>query len=135
MVRLLLICSLLLIGVGLTGYFGATPDPEKGRSVTALIPSFIGVAMLLAGLVSLKESLRKHGMHVAAAVSLIGLLGVLGRLPKAIGGYSENPDGPLVLGVFVATALILLVFLVAAIRSFVVARLLKKKQPEAPPAA
>jgi hypothetical protein len=72
-------CALALIGIGLYAYLGGTPEPETGSvSKTALIPAFFGAALMLcAVVVILKESLRKHVMHLAA---MIGLLGAVGGL-------------------------------------------------------
>jgi uncharacterized membrane protein len=67
--------GVLLILVGLAGYFGTGTE-----SVTALIPAFVGLPLLLLGLLALKESLRKHAMHAAAAVGLLGFLASAGRL-------------------------------------------------------
>src|SRR5262245_44127545 len=72
--------GLALIGYGLFLYFAQNPD----KSPTALIPAFFGVAFLLLGvLASLKDSLRKHAMHLAAAIGLFGCIAGLGMgLPK-----------------------------------------------------
>jgi Co/Zn/Cd efflux system component len=67
--------GLLLIALGLWGYLGAEAEH---RSVTALIPAFLGLALALLGALALKDGYRKHAMHTAA------LLGTLGFLAAAI---------------------------------------------------
>src|SRR5581483_1239793 len=66
----------LLIGLGAWGYLGAEAEH---RSVTALIPAFFGLALVLLGLLAFKEHLRKHVMHLAAMIGLIGLAVPLAR--------------------------------------------------------
>ena len=64
---------LVLLGVG--SYLGT------GRtSVTALIPAFFGVLFLLFAWLARNESMRKHVMHVAMLVALIGIAGTASRL-------------------------------------------------------
>ena len=64
---------LVLLGVG--SYLGT------GRtSVTALIPAFFGVLFLLFAWLARTESMRKHVMHVAMLVALVGIAGTASRL-------------------------------------------------------
>jgi hypothetical protein len=64
---------LVLLGVG--SYLGT------GRtSVTALIPAFFGVLFLLFAWLGRTESMRKHVMHVAMVVALVGIAGTASRL-------------------------------------------------------
>ena len=51
--------GLVLIALGLGSYFGTGQ-----ASVTALIPAFFGLPLLLLGLVALKERMRKNAMHM-----------------------------------------------------------------------
>lgn len=106
--------ALGLIVLGLVTYF-ATGQ----ASVTSLIPAFFGAALALCGLLALRARLRKHAMHAAAAVALLGAVGALARAVPGLGA-----DGPLrwatvsqlVMGVG------LLVYVALAVRSFVRAR-------------
>jgi len=59
----------LLILVGLGGYLAA-----ESQSPTALIPAGFGLILAMLGAVALKDSLRKHAMHAAAALGLLGCL-------------------------------------------------------------
>ncbi|MEM1435761.1 MAG: hypothetical protein AAGG11_17005 [Pseudomonadota bacterium] len=103
---------LFLIGVG--GWLLAGQS-----SVTALIPAFFGIPLLIAGLVALNEGRRRHAMHAAAVVALLGAGGSLSRALPALGG-----DEPLRLATQsqLLTGLVLVVFLVLCIRSFIAAR-------------
>ena len=79
MARAAILFGVLLIILGLVGYFSPTTlgdVGEKGVSPTALIPAGVGAILLLCGLiVEFKPTTRKHVMHLAAAVGLIGALG------------------------------------------------------------
>lgn len=67
--------GLLLAVIGIVSYVGT------GRtSVTALIPAFFGAAFLLLAYVARNEAARKHAMHVAMLVALVGIAGTASRL-------------------------------------------------------
>ena len=67
-----LICGALLVLVGIVGYGTSEVQPPP---VTALIPAFFGAVLVLCGVLAFKDSLRKHVMHLAAMVGLVGALG------------------------------------------------------------
>lgn len=68
----------LLIAEGVGFYLGT------GRqSLTALIPAGFGAAILLLGLIALRDSLRRHAMHLAAALGLLGVLAPIVRMAQA----------------------------------------------------
>lgn len=79
--------GIVLILLGLVGYFGT------GRvSITALIPAFFGAVFIILALVARSEAARKHAMHAAVALALIGLLATLVRLLPAIAaGHLTRP--------------------------------------------
>lgn len=111
----------VLIVLGLGAYLGS-----ESRSVTALIPAFLGVLYLVAGLLSRQVKWHKHAMHAAAVVALLGLFGTFSgllALPQLFAGTSERPLAVLVQSV---TAVLSLIFLIFAVRSFVTARQQRK---------
>jgi len=88
-------------------------------SLTALIPSCIGIVFTLLALLAQRESLPRHMMHAAVALALIGALGVLARaVPAAIAGDAMRPA---VLSQL-ATAAVLLFYVRAGVQSFIAAR-------------
>ncbi len=110
--------GILLIITGLVPYF-------MSGSKTALIPAYIGVVYVLGGGISLAAAgLRKHLMHVLAALALLlGLATAAMGVPKLVqllGGAEVKL--PLAAWSQSITALLLFVFLGLAIRSFVRAR-------------
>lgn len=107
----------LLILIGVIGYVISMANART--SVTALIPAFFGIVFLLLGyLARAKEGLRKHVMHGAVLLAIIGLLAVAGRLVSKIGEFSLTPAYI----AQVVTALVFLGFIVMAVRSFISAR-------------
>lgn len=107
-----------MIVLGLAGYV-----LTGMQSWTALIPCFFGVLIGASGLLALaKPDLRKHAMHAAAGVALIGLAGT-GRAATAIGtvfdGTAKRPEAVVAQ---TAMAVLCVVFLALCIKSFIDAR-------------
>jgi hypothetical protein len=76
---------LMIIGIGSYVLTGRT-------SVTALIPAFFGIVFVLLAYVARNEAARKHAMHVAVALALVGAIASLGRaIPAAMGGQLTRP--------------------------------------------
>ncbi len=118
MFRIALVYGTLLTLLGLGGYFGS------GRaSVTALIPAFFGIPVILCGVLAMREEARKHAMHVAAALGFLSLLASGVRLTMAL---AKGGGRPLAVGSLATMAILSLVFLALCVRSFVVARLRRK---------
>jgi F0F1-type ATP synthase assembly protein I len=67
-----LISAILLIVVGVMGYAQQAAD---AKSPTALIPAAIGGVLAVCGLLAFNDKARKHAMHFAAVVGLVGMLG------------------------------------------------------------
>ena len=109
-------CVLIALGVG--SYLGT------GRgSVTALIPAFFGLPLALLGVVALNEGLRKHAMHAAAAIGLLGFLGAargFAKLPALLSG--GEVEKPVAAYAQITMSLVCLVFLVLCVKSFIKAR-------------
>jgi nitrate/nitrite transporter NarK len=62
--------GVLLIALALAAFFGTGTV-----SWTALIPSFVGLPLVILGRLALNEHWRKHAMHAAVIIGLIGFLG------------------------------------------------------------
>ncbi len=108
----------ILILIGAIGYiYGLTMTAYA--SPTALIPAFFGLVLLVLGYVARsKEHLRKHLMHAAVVVALLGFLASAGRLISKIGEIQLTTA-------FlsqIAMALTCLIFVIISIRSFIDAR-------------
>jgi hypothetical protein len=111
---------------GLGQYFGT----GEARSITVWIPSWVGTALIVCGLLALKGSWLKHAMHAAAMIGLLGLLAALSRvIPKLIAlGRGEELQSPHVESFHsqVAMAVLCGVFVVVCVRSFIAARKRRK---------
>src|SRR5579862_2378516 len=81
MAKTTIIFAVLLIALGLTGYFYT-----GHQHPTALIPMWFGLAMAVFGFLAMSpsESRRKLFMHINVT---IGLIGFLGAFIEAIRGY------------------------------------------------
>ncbi|MDI1243402.1 MAG: hypothetical protein PSX80_15930 [bacterium] len=109
--------GVVLILLGIIGYVIAVTN--NNASVTALIPAFFGAVLAALGLLSqLKEGWRKHLMHVAVIVALLGFIATAGRLLSRLGELQASP-AVISQGLM---AIVCLVFVVLAIRSFAAAR-------------
>lgn len=107
----------LLILVGVIGY--AYGMSAGAGSLTALIPAAIGAVMAILGFAARgSEGLRKHLMHAAVVVALLGFIATAGRL---LSRFSELTMSPAVMSQ-AATAVLCLIFMILAIRSFAAAR-------------
>ncbi|MGE0041732.1 MAG: hypothetical protein AB7H88_14810 [Vicinamibacterales bacterium] len=107
--------GILLILLGLASYM------LTGRtSITALIPAFFGIVFVVLAFLGRQEHLRKHVMHAAVAVGLLGLLATLGRLVPALAAGGD-PMRPAALSQAVM-ALLLAVYVALGVKSFIDAR-------------
>ena len=82
--------GLLLVVLGLGGYFGT-----RRVSKTALIPAFIGLPILILGLVALSETATRPAIIAATIVAILGFCGAARGLPKLVkmltGATVERP--------------------------------------------
>ncbi|MFN5322145.1 MAG: hypothetical protein ACK5D7_11795 [Planctomycetota bacterium] len=144
--------GLLLTALGLVGYFGSDPavitaEPapaaaaaegaaaadggaaavKTGRSKTALIPSVFGLLLLICGTLGLDERLRKHAMHAAATVGLVGFLAAGARLVSKMGDVlSGNISRPM--WFIILMSVLCLAYVLLSVRSFIQARRARNSQ-------
>ncbi len=109
--------GVVLIVLGLAGYF------LTGMvSVTALIPAFFGAAMALLGLAARDGRRRRHVMHFAVLVALLGFLGTVRGLLQIGSAFDGTAARPAAVIAQAIMAVLTLGYLVMAIRSFTAAR-------------
>jgi hypothetical protein len=119
--KVTLVFAVLLIALGLAGYFGT-----GALHRTALIPTWFGLALGLFGLLAISpsESRRKLFMHINVT---IGLLGFIGAAVEAARGYlhaqsaGTAPDQIALASKLTMTGL-LLIYVILCVRSFIAAR-------------
>ena len=98
-------------------------------SFTALIPAFFGIVLAGLGfLAKSSESMRKHAMHAALLLALLGLAGSFSGLMALIGAlFGIIPERMNAAVSQSIMAVLCIIFLIAGIKSFVAAR---KEQKE-----
>jgi hypothetical protein len=126
--------GIVLIVLGVGGYFGT-----DRASWTALIPAFLGGPLLLLGLLALKDNLRKHAMHAAVVLGLLGFLGTIPGLVKLVKmAFGVAPERPVAVYMQSIMAVLCGLFVVLCVRSFIAARRSRarsaaaREQPPAP---
>jgi hypothetical protein len=119
--------GIVLVALGV-GFFLATGQEHP----TALIPAGFGTILALLGVIALKDSLRKHAMHLAAMVGLIGFLVpavmAVPKVPALLAGEAARPAAVVEQLIMAALGL---VFVLSCVRSFIVAR--RNRARQAPP--
>jgi hypothetical protein len=110
--------GVVLIVLGVAGYVAS-----GAVSITALIPAIFGVVLAALGALARNEGMRKHAMHGAVLVGLLGFLGSargLLQLPALMsGGDVARPAAVIAQSVM---AILMLLFVVLCVRSFINAR-------------
>ncbi|MDA1184131.1 MAG: hypothetical protein O2930_05740 [Acidobacteria bacterium] len=83
-------------------------------SPTALIPAWFGLPLVVLGYLSRSEAMRKHAMHAAATIALVGFGGAVFSLMRTPAGPSSA------MATFSQAAMVLLmaVFVGLCVRSF-----------------
>jgi hypothetical protein len=117
MTRLTVVIGAVLVVLGIVTY-----AVTAAASVTALIPSLVGVLLLLCAAVARKPAWHRHGIHAALVVALLGALGTLMnvvRIGEVFAGTAERPAA-----VIESTLMFVLLvgYLAMGVRSFVAAR-------------
>ncbi len=116
--------GVLLIILGFFAYIGS-----EMVSITALIPSFFGLAFVGLGLLARKsDSMQKHTMHAAMLLALLGLGGSFTGLRQIVialfGG--DMPVRFTAAASQAVMAVICIIFLILGVKSFIDARKEKK---------
>ena len=107
----------ILVLIGIIGY--AYGIYGGNASVTAFIPAAFGIILMALGHIAVaKEDLRKHLMHAAVIVALLGFILPAGRLVSKLGDLTLSAA----VVSQVAMSLVCLIFVVLAVQSFIAAR-------------
>jgi uncharacterized membrane protein len=121
MAKVTLVFAVLLVALGLAGYFGT-----GSVHPTALIPAWFGLALGICGFLAISpnEGRRKLFMHINVT---IGLVGLIGAAVEAVRGYGHaraqglEPDH-IALASKLTMAGLLLIYVNMCVRSFIAAR-------------
>jgi hypothetical protein len=121
MAKVTLVFAVLLMILGLAGYLGTGSEHP-----TALIPTWVGLAMGVFGLLALSpsERRRKLFMHINVTIGLLGFLGTLAEIIRSMAMSKDLDTTALVAKT--AMAWLLLIYVMLCVRSFRAARRLGK---------
>ena len=121
MAKITLVFAVLLIILGLAGYFGT-----GSRHPTALIPTWFGLALGVFGFLAISpnESRRKLFMHINVTIGLLGFIGATWRALSSYGTARSEGLAPdrIALSSQAAMAGLLLIYVLMCVKSFVDAR-------------
>jgi hypothetical protein len=118
-----IICGALLVADGLVGY----AQQDVGHvSPTALIPAAIGAILMLCGFLAFNNNMRKHVMHLAAMVGLVGAIGGFMPLFRQTGPFDPTKPSAISGEVMI---LVCVIFVGLCVKSFIDAR--KARQAKA----
>jgi hypothetical protein len=128
MARVTILFGALLVLVGTAFFSGLAISQGDLPSLTALIPAFAGLPILLLGLLALRDQYRMHAMHAVAILSLLGFALPAGRLAmQLVGGRELNVTAASSQALMAALCGVLLLL---CVKSFVDAR---RRQANASP--
>lgn len=118
MTRWTLVYAGALLALGLGAYFGT-----GAQSATALIPTFLGIPVMICGLVALKTGRPKIPLHIALVFGLLGVIGGamgLAQLPTLLsGGEVARPIATVTQSLLFFLSIS---YLALGVRSFILAR-------------
>ena len=118
MTRLTVVIGGILIVLGVVGYVATA-----AASLTALIPTAVGILLLICAAVAIrKPAAHRHAMHAALAIALIAALGSLRNVVRLGDLLAETAANPAAVLLTTVMFVLLVGYLVAGIRSFVAAR-------------
>jgi len=119
MITITILAGIALIVIGVAFYVGTNYE-----SVTALIPAFVGIAMLLCGAFAFKPNLRSHMMHLALVLSVLVIIAFGHRAwTTVMSDGSASALAAMLLSIFVCLAHVVL-----GVRSFLAARHKRKAE-------
>lgn len=107
----------ILLAVGVVAYVAT-----GFASVTALLPSLLGLVIGALGILATRMDAGQHAVHAALVVALLGLLSSL----RPLGGLGDAAPAAIT---SLATVMVLAVYVGLGIRSFVRARRLRTEGP------
>ncbi|SDI77984.1 hypothetical protein SAMN04488693_1237 [Arthrobacter subterraneus] len=115
MARITIGLGVVLIALGVTAYIIAA-----FASWTALIPAVLGGVILISGFIGLKN--QKIGIHIALVVAVLGVLGTTMNVLQLGALFAGEADRPAAVITSTITFVLLIIYVVLGIRSFIAAR-------------
>jgi len=121
MAKVTLLFAALLIALGLAGFLGT-----GSQHPTALIPTWIGLALGIFGALAISpsEGRRKLFMHVNVTIALLGFIGTVVEIIRS-SLLAKAPD-TIAMASKYSLAILLLIYVILCVRSFIAARRARK---------
>jgi hypothetical protein len=110
MAKMTQLVGAILVAVGVVAYVAT-----GFASVTALLPSLLGLVIGVLGTIATRIDAGQHAIHAALVIALLGMLGSL----QPLGGLADADPAAIT---SLVTVLVLAVYLALGVRSFVQAR-------------
>ena len=104
--------GIALVIVGIAGFV-------PHHAPTALIPAYLGIALIVCGLLAMKPTLRMHAIHGAVTLALLGFFASAGRLAVSL---TRPRIDSLAASCLSLMAVLCVVFVFLCVRSFIDAR-------------
>jgi hypothetical protein len=118
MQRLTLVIGGILVVLGVVAYVAT-----GAASVTALIPAFVGLLLVICGVIAARgERARMHATHAALTIALLGALGSLMQVVKLGEVFAGTAARPAAVIVSTVMFVLLVGYIVLGVRSFIAAR-------------
>jgi len=121
MAKVTLVFAVLLIALGLSGFL-----VTGSQHPTALIPAWIGLALGVFGALAISpsEGRRKLFMHFNVSIGLLGFIGTAVEIVRS--SMSSKPADAIAMGSKYTLAVLLLIYVILCVRSFIAARRARK---------
>ena len=121
MAKVTIVFGVLLIALGLIGFFGTGSIHS-----TALIPAWFGLALGIGGILAISpsESRRRLFMHINVIIGLVGLIGAAAEIGRSFASAIVKGLAPdaIALAAKLAMVVLLLIYVILCVRSFIQAR-------------
>ena len=116
MTRLTIGIGAALVVAGVVAYLATM------TSITALIPAFVGLPILLCGIVGAVTRKPRIPLHIALVIALLGAAGSVMNVVKIGQLFDGSAERPAAIIVSLVLFVLTVVYLALGIRSFVTAR-------------
>ncbi len=122
MARIAIVFGMLLCGLTLAALCLSTQ-----KMPAQFCPMMFGIPLLFAGVVGLNPHRRKHAMHAAAAVAMVGTIGGgANALVSTVRHFTGIATNPLGLQTIIVMTSLCLIYLLISIYSFLTVRRKKR---------
>jgi hypothetical protein len=117
MTRLTFAIGGILTVVGIVAYV-----VTGAASVTALIPTFVGLLLLVCAVLARRPTLHRHSIHAALVIAVLGAAGSLMNVVKLGDVFAGTAQRPSAVVVSTIMFVLLVLYIIMGVRSFIAAR-------------